>query len=195
MVDSPAYKVPESALGDMQRPVIICDKDDRLIVLYRDIARANGITVVHSLPRAQDPQRLVWTTFDLTTNTLGRFDSPHVDLNRWEQDNVCGIFYEPVDGNGYTAPNTASPIGVLEWDAAAYFNHQPRLQFGLTNGTASFQWNAQLGWDYRLQASSNLVSWSNVVTLAGSTDVLHVSLTNLPAGLSFWRMETREGGF
>ena len=35
-IDSPANKVPESALGDMGRPTIVCDKEDRLIVIYRD---------------------------------------------------------------------------------------------------------------------------------------------------------------
>ena len=82
----------------MGRPTIVCDKDDRLIVIYRDNEGANGLTVVHSLPRALDPQRLVWTQFDLTTDTLAGFDAPNVDLVRWEQDNVLHVYYQPVNG-------------------------------------------------------------------------------------------------
>ncbi|MCU0783935.1 MAG: BNR-4 repeat-containing protein, partial [Verrucomicrobia bacterium] len=75
-IDSPTNKVPETALGDMGRPTIVCDRDDRLIVIYRDNEGASGLTVVHTLPKALDPQRRVWTQFDLTTKNLTGFDAP-----------------------------------------------------------------------------------------------------------------------
>ncbi len=194
-IDPPTYKVPETALGDMGRPTIVCDKDDRLIVIYRDNEGANGLTIVHSLPKARDPERRIWTQFDLTTDNLGRFDAPNLDLNRWEKDNVLHIFYLPVNGQGYTAPNTAAPIGVLEWDAASYFNHVPTLRLAITDDATSITWSAQAGWGYRLQTSSDLLAWDTVDTLAGTNGVLGVTITDLPLTKTFWRLEVQEGGF
>jgi len=195
-LDSPAYKVPETALGDMGRPTILCDRDDRLIVIYRDNEGSNGLTVVHSLPRAQDPARQVWTAFDLTTENLGRFDAPNVDLPRWERDNVLHIFYQPVNGLGYAAPaNTAAPIGVLEWDAAAYFAHRPFLQVsrsGTADATLAF--NAQPGWTYQVQTSTNLSDWDTLATLAGIAGRLQYVHTNgVSASPRFWRLRLHEG--
>jgi hypothetical protein len=196
-IDSPTNKVPETALGDMGRPTILCDNDDRLIVIYRDNEGSNGLTVVHSLPRAQDPERRVWTAFDLTTDNLGRFDAPNVDLPRWQRDNVLHIFYQPVNSQGYTAPaNTAAPIGVLEWDAAAYFRHRPALKVALVNTglAAQFSCTSQPGWGYRLWSSPNLEDWSLSATLPGTGDTLRA--TNVVTGAQqFWRLEVKEGGF
>jgi hypothetical protein len=194
-IDSPSYKVPESALGDMGRPTIVSDKDDRLIVIYRDNEGTPGLTVVHSLPKAQDPQRLVWTKFDLTTEPLGRFDAPHVDLNRWEQDNMLHIFHQPVNGQGYSAPNTASPVSVLEWDVAAYFSHRPDLRLAMTNNAAALTWPAQPGWSYRLQTGSDLLTWSNVCTVPGTNGTLSVGIRDLPTDTTYWRLEIREGAY
>ena len=106
-------------------PVVVCDKQNRIIVLYRDNFGSNGLTIVSSLPYAVDPQRTNWTTFDLTTDNLGNYE-PVIDLARWQRDNVLDIVYQASDGEGYTAPaNNASPIGVLEWNDAAYFNYHP----------------------------------------------------------------------
>src|SRR5450759_4694854 len=94
---------------------------------------SNGLTIAHSLPRAADTNRLLWTTFDLTTANLGNYE-PVIDNERWVRDNVMDILYQPSSGLGYTPPaNTASQIGVLEWDAATYFAHQPAEQLTFAN--------------------------------------------------------------
>jgi hypothetical protein len=196
-IDSPTNKVSEAALGSskMGRPTIVCDKDDRLIVIYSDNEGSAGLTVVHTLPKALDPQRLVWTQFDLTTNNLIGFDAPNVDLVRWDQDNILHVFYKYKEGQGFTSTNNADSIGVLEWDAAAYFNPRPELSIALTNGSARLTWPAQPGWGYRLQSSTNLLNWTTVTTLDGMPWSLE-AVVPLPAATSvFWRVAIREGGF
>ena len=106
----------------------------------------------------------------------------------------CTSSTEPVNGQGYAAPNTASPVGVLEWDAAAYFQHQPDLRLTLTNQTASLTWPSQPGWGYRLEVSSDLVNWTEERTMAGTNGMLNVTLTNVPSACTFWRLKFREGG-
>ena len=92
-----------------------------------------------------------------------------MDLPRWERDNVLHVFYQPVNGQGYTAPaNNAAPVGVLEWDAAAYFAHRPRLHLAGQYPThVVLAWNSQPGWTYRLQTSTNLTTWHDLTTRRG----------------------------
>ena len=197
-MDSPTNKVPESALGDMGRPTIVCDRQDRLIVIYRDNEGGNGLTVVHSLPRALDPDRLKWTAFELTKENLGRYDTPVADFERWNLDNLLHVIYQPSSGQGYTPPaNTAAQIGVLEWNAAAYFAHRPTLRLALVNGTnAVLRFNAQPGWGYRVQTSVDLRAWETLATLPGVAWALEYTHTN-SAGVTsrFWRVQCQEGGF
>ncbi|MBC8095509.1 MAG: BNR-4 repeat-containing protein [Akkermansiaceae bacterium] len=195
--DPVGTKYSESFVRHLGRPAVVCDAAGRIIVLYRDNAGSNGLTIAHSLPFAMDPDRLVWTTVDLTTANLGNYE-PVIDLARWERDNHLQILYQPSSGLGYTPPaNTASEIGVLEWKAAAYFNHRPALQVSLTNSNQNVRlsWASQVGWDYRVQASSDLVGWNSLATIPGSGATLQYLPGNVPASQQFWRLEIREGGF
>ena len=198
-IDSPAIKVPETALaGTMGRPTILGDREDRLIVIYRHNEGPNGLTVSHTPPRAQDPERRRWTSFALTTENLGKLDAPNVDLPRWERDNVLHVFYQPVNGQGYTAPaNNAAPVGVLEWDAAAYFAHRPRLHLAGQYPThVVLAWNSQPGWTYRLQTSTNLTTWHDLTTREGAAWQMQFIHTNGgDASPRFWRIQCREGAF
>ena len=190
-------KYSETFVRNLGRPVVVCDPAGRLIVLYRDNAGSNGLTIAHSLPYALDPQRTNWTTIDLTTANLGNYE-PVIDESRWELDNHLHIVYQPSAGEGYTPPaNTAAQIGVLEWNAAAYFAHRPTLQLSFVNTTnASLNFNAQLGWGYRVQTSTNLANWSTLATLAGVSGHLQYTHTNgIGPSQRYWRIETREGGF
>jgi hypothetical protein len=190
----------DADVRDLGRPVIVCDKQNRLIVLYRDNFGSNGLTVVYSLPYALDPQRTNWTTLDLTTDNLGVYE-PVIDLARWQLDNVLEILYQPSLGENYTPPaNTASQIGVLEWDEAAYFNHRPAVQFALTNGSpnVTFSWNSQPGWGYQVQWSTNLTGWNVAATLngvAGIQPLQYTETNGVTSRQKFWRLELKEGGF
>jgi hypothetical protein len=118
-------------------------------------------------------------------------------------DNVLDIVYQASDGEGYTAPtNNASPIGVLEWNAAAWFNYHPALQFALTNSSqdVALSWNSQPGWGYQVQWSTNLISanWNVAATLNGITGFLplqYVQTNGVSGSQRFWRLQVKEGGF
>jgi len=185
---------------DLGRPVVVTDKQDRIIVLYRDNAGNNGLTIVASLPRSMDPDRLQWTTFDLTAANLGNYE-PVIDLARWPRDNVMDILYQPSSGLGYTPPaNNASPIGVLEWNAAAWFNHAPVLQAALTNlnHDVVLSWNSQPGWGYQVQWSTNLLNWNLAATLNDTNGLLsssYIQINGAAGSQRFWRLQTKEGGF
>ena len=192
----------DAVVRDLGRPVVVCDKQNRIIVLYRDNFGSNGLTVVSSLPYAMDPQRANWTTLELTTDNLGNYE-PVIDLARWKMDNVLDIVYQASSGEGYTPPaNDASPIGVLEWNAAAWFNHHPALQLALTNSNQDvlLSWNSQPGWGYQVQWSANLAgtNW-NIATqlngIGGFSSLQYIHTNGAVGPQRFWRLQTKEGGF
>ena len=188
----------DSVVRDLGRPVVVCDRQNRLIVLYRDNTANNGLKVAYTPPYALDPQRTNWTTVTLTTDNLGNYE-PVIDLARWQRDNVLDILYQASNGEGYTAPvNTASLIGVLEWDAATYFNHHPALQVAPANAGSNVMltWNSQPGWGYQVQWSTNLTDWYTLATLNGISDFSsQYHCTNSTGTYLFWRLATQPGGF
>lgn len=187
----------DAAVRDLGRPVVVCDRDNRIIVAYRDNFGSNGLTVAHTLPKAVDPGRTLWTTVDLTTDNLGNYE-PVIDLARWQRDGLLSFLYQPSSGRGYSPPaNTAAEMAVLEWDAAAYFNHRPAVSLRLIHAgvNASLVFRSQLGWGYRVQSSSDLAAWTNLATLSGTGGYLQYIRTNSIASRQFFRIETREGGF
>jgi hypothetical protein len=171
-----------------------------VIVLYRDNFGRNGLTVAYTLPYSVDPQRTNWTTLDLTLDNLGNYE-PVIDLSRWQRDNVLDIVYQASSGEGYTPPaNTASAIGVMEWNAAAYFDHHPPLQFASTNSNHDvvLAWNSLPGWSYQVQWSTNLNSWNVAVSLNGIAGLLPLQYTQTNDAVDpqrFWRLQVKEGGF
>lgn len=195
--DAPSVKKPESEVRDLGRPVIVCDRDDRLIVLYRDNFGSNGLTIAHTLPKARDPERRSWTTFDLTTANLGVYE-PVIDAERWARDNVLHVLYQPAQGLGYTPPaNTAAEIGVLEWDTAAWFAHRPELLVSFVHGgrDAAFSFETRPGWSYRLEHSADLAAWGVASQFTGAGSLALVIQTNIVAGpRRFWRVAFSEGG-
>lgn len=196
--DPPGVKYSEAFVRDLGRPVVVSDRAGRIIVLYRDNFLSNGLTIAHSLPYADDPQRLLWTTVDLTLENAGSYE-PVIDHERWERDNVLHILYQPTAGQGYTPPaNTASPIGVLEWNAAAYFAHRPSLELAFANEhrDAVLSFLSQKGWNYRLWTSLDLADWQEVTLAAGNGALLEIPHPD--GGLDqqrYWRLQIQEGAF
>jgi hypothetical protein len=116
-IDDPATKTLDLNASKMTRPIVLTDADDRIIVVYND-NRFDGITVVFSLPLAQDPDRLHWTRMNLTTENLGNWEATY-DEARWKRDGVLQMLYQqlPGMGNDFSAQNDSTPVSLLEWNA------------------------------------------------------------------------------
>jgi len=198
--DPPGTLEEDAAVRDLGRPVVVCDRQNRLLVLERDNSGSNGLTIIASRPYALDPARTNWTAFTLTTDNLGNYE-PVIDLARWQRDNVLDIVYQASSGEGYTPnANDASPMGVLEWNESVWANPTPALQLALTNSSRDvvLSWNAQPGWGYQAQWSTNLINWNVAATFNGITayQAIQYIQTNGAAGpLSFWRLQLQPGGF
>lgn len=213
-LDPTTTRYSETYVRDLGRPIVVDDDADRVIVVYRDNddlkddrlatdpdgaqSADNGLTVVHSLPLAADPDRLVWIQFDLTRDNLGNYE-PIIDNELWDRDRQLHFLYQPATGLGYTAPaNTASRISVLEWDTVRYFAHEPQPAVSVTadGGSITITTASEPSWGYRLWTSANLADWEQVSAFTGTGAPLTFSRP-LAAGEAkrFWRLEYREGGF
>jgi hypothetical protein len=191
-------KYNESAVRNLGRPIVVTDDRDRIIVAYRDDAENNGLTIVHSLPKADDPDRRVWIQLDLTTGNLGNYE-PIIDNELWDAKRQLHFLYQPSGGEGYVAPaNLASRISVLEWDAAAYFSQpsQPTLAFAPNGSDTVLKSPSEPSWSYRLWATTDFVNWQMVDTQVGTGAPLTFTHANGAVGPKrFWRIESAEGGF
>ncbi|MCW1921089.1 BNR-4 repeat-containing protein [Luteolibacter arcticus] len=188
----------ETAVRDLGRPIVVNDDEDRIIVAYRDDSGDNGITIVHSLPKAQDPDRQVWIEFDLTRENLGNFE-PIIDNELWDRDRQLHFLYQASEGEGYTPPaNSADRMSVLEWDAATYFAHkpQPRVSFSSDRTEVSIAFMSEPSWTYRLWSSTDLDDWAFVETRDGTGEPLVFTWPAVEGETKrFWRVEFVEGGF
>jgi predicted secreted protein len=212
LTDPTGTRYAENHVRDLGRPIVVNDDDDRVIISYRDnqadnisaVDRSltngvsNGLTIVHSLPKAKDPHRLVWIQFDLTTENLGNYE-PIIDNELWDRERQLHFLHQPAEGQGYTAPaNLASRFSVLEWDAASYFSHnpQPSVAFSADHSQITITCPSQPSWGYRLWTSDNLETWQVVETRTGTGEPLVITqAANSGEIRRFWRVEYKEGGF
>jgi hypothetical protein len=196
--DPAGTRYSESAVRHLGRPIVVTDDEDRIIVAYRDNAENNGITIVHSLPKADDPERLVWIQFDLTTENIGSYE-PTIDHELWDSKRQLHFLYQASEGLGHIAPaNLASRISVLEWDAAAYFARpsQPGLAFAPNGTDALLAIPSEPSYAYRLWSTTDFIDWQIVGTQAGTGAPLTFTHDDGAVGPKrFWRFETAEGGF
>jgi len=197
-IDPITTRYPEASVRNMGRPIVVTDDSDRIIVAYRDNQDTNGMTIVHSLPKAEDPDRLVWIQFELTTDNLGNYE-PTIDNELWDRERQLHFLYQSADGQGYTSSaNSASRISVLEWDAATYFKNRPQaaLAFSPDRTQIHIKCPSEPSWSYRLWTSSDLLNWSEVETRVGTGEPLDFLREVSPAeSKRFWRIESSEGGF
>jgi len=185
---------------DLGRPVMVCDAQGRLLMLYRDNHASGGLTVAYSETPADDSTRTVWNTIDLTGDNLGGYE-PTIDFQRWQRDNILDVVYQPSDyvaynGLTYSAPaNTASQIGVLEWNEAAYFA-TPTLNMAPSGQNEVLSYKSILGSSYRLWTSTDLVNWTAINTSVGDGTVQSYTHTGGAVGAKrFWRLQVAEGTF
>lgn len=212
ITDPTTTRYAENHVRDLGRPTVVRDDADRIIVAYRDnqasnlssvdnslnVGVSNGITIVHSLPRSEDPDRLLWISFDLTSENLGNYETM-IDNELWDQKRQLHFLYQPSGGQGYTAPaNTASRISVLEWDAADYFKHSPQPSIATVNNGAGVRisWRSEPSYAYRLFTSTDLIDWTVVETRTGTGapfEYIHTFAPGEPK--RFWRLDRAEGSF
>jgi hypothetical protein len=202
--DPVGTKYPEASVRDLGRPIVVTDHEDRIIVVYRDNEGNNGLTLVHSLPRALDPERRTWMQFDLSTADLGNYESVY-DPRRWKRDGVLQLIYQASQGFGFTPnANTATPIGVITFNAARYFSEPARLTLvPAANGRDMVvAWDSKPSYGYRLYSGTDLAlpnsdpSWTLEGTYQGNGAVLQRVVVDGRLGpRRYWRLETREGGY
>lgn len=210
--DPTNVRYAENHVRDLGRPVVVNDDDDRIIVSYRDnqtsnltnadnslnTGTKNGLTIVHSLPKSVDPDRLVWIQFDLTDDNLGNYE-PIIDNELWDRDRQLHFLYQAAEGQGYVAPaNLASRFSVLEWDTASYFAHNPQasVHFSSDGSQITITCPSQPSWSYRLWTSDNLDDWTMVETRSGTgAPLVFTQAANSAGTKRFWRVEYCEGGF
>lgn len=134
--------VPESQLGTfrMSRPIVMVDDQNRVFVVYSDYQRGQGVTVAYSEKSTRDN----WQTIDLATNDNMRLWEPKFDLNRWQNDGVLSMLYQPA-GNGIGS----NAVSILEWDARAFFaDKEPSADFdgdGDVDGADFLAWQRGVG--------------------------------------------------
>ena len=210
--DPTNVRYAENHVRDLGRPTVVRDDADRIIVAYRDnqasnlisadnslsVGVSNGITIVHSLPRAEDPDRLLWISFDLSAENLGNYETM-IDNELWDQKRQLHFLYQASGGQGYTAPaNTASRISVLEWDAADYFLHSPQPGIEMVNAGAGvlIHWRSEPSFSYRLMTTTDLINWTELETRIGTGATFEYTHTSVPGEPKrFWRLDRAEGGF
>lgn len=184
--------IPGNEVRDLARPVVVCDPRGRIIVAYRDNADGNGLTIVHSQPLADDPDRRLWTQFELDAANLGSYE-PTIDWERWNLSGALHFFYQPCDGYGFiSANNLASRVSVLEWGAASYFGKtpQPTLEFIPSTTDVRITCPSEPSWSYKLWSSTGLDHWSTVATLPGTGAPLQFIHPGGAAGPKrFWKIE------
>jgi hypothetical protein len=102
-------KQTDATVRDLGRPLVLVDYDNRTLVVLRFKERGNMVTIAHSQNRRD------WQFIDLTAEPFGQWE-PTCDATLWQRENKLHLLVQPV-GLG----QETSTIGVLEWDAAAYF--------------------------------------------------------------------------
>ncbi len=126
-IDSPSA-MPES-VRDLGRPIVVVDDSNRVIVAMRQNEGSNGLTIAYS----ENPNRNDWKFVDLTTENLGDLE-PTYDINRWNQDRVLSLIYQPSN-----LGQTSAPISVLNWDSKKFFAdlHAPKLTLTVNRQTGA----------------------------------------------------------
>lgn len=119
-----------SFVRDLGRPVVVVDKDNRVIVVtrsedlrqgaYSTASTANNGYVIYWTDDLGSGGPLEWHQVVLDTTNLGSLE-PTYDHALWESQNKLDLFFQPMGISGVSS----STVRVLEWDAEAYFATVP----------------------------------------------------------------------
>jgi hypothetical protein len=96
----------------ISRPLVLADADNRVYIVFRDVERANRV----SLAVSRDPERKAWDILDLTENALGEWE-PTCDTVLWQRKNILHLFVQNVTQKDRDVLDDIPPqmVSVLEW--------------------------------------------------------------------------------
>jgi BNR repeat-containing family member len=108
--NSPELKRPEQEVRDLARPIVVIDKQGRVIVMMSYVEKGHHIMVAYSKDRKN------WKYLTLDTTDMGKWEPPAYDMTLWQRENKLDVLYEPC---GLGKPS--ADMSVLEWDEHAFF--------------------------------------------------------------------------
>jgi BNR repeat-containing family member/PEP-CTERM motif len=127
---------------DLGRPVVLVDKQNRVLVITRSEDTAMGSFSNPSTPNNKivvfyttnlSSGNPTWSTLTLDTANMGAWE-PTYDSALWLSQNKLDLFYEPVGLSG----ETTWTVKVLEWDEQAFFTPVPEPTTTLLFASAAF---------------------------------------------------------
>lgn len=119
------------------RPLIVCDKSNRLLVFYTD----NEIGKVPRIAWCSDPNRAVWNFASLSSDVMNGWEFDH-DPTLWQREGKLHFFYQPNYGNA----TTGKQICVMEFDPGVFFSNLPPVAMSFEWSTNSGAWSGPLNW-------------------------------------------------
>jgi len=119
------------------RPIIVCDKINRLWMVFTDPERGNAPTLAWT----SDPQRQMWHLINLADQNMGSWEAAY-DPTVWNRDGKLDLFYQPING-----ASDGTQISVLEFDPAIFLANQPvpTQTFAWTNVNGG-NWSVAANW-------------------------------------------------
>lgn len=135
------------------RPIIVCDKSNRLWMVFTDPERGS----VPTLAWTSDPQRQTWNLINLTDQNMGTWEASY-DPTVWSRDGKLDLFYQPINGL-----SDGTQISIMEFDPVAFLANQPAppQTFAWTNANSG-KWSVAANWTNSL---SPPVGGSNTLQL------------------------------
>jgi hypothetical protein len=118
-----------SFVRDLGRPIVLVDKQNRVLVVTRSEENGQG-----TLANGSEPGNNIviyfnndlitgnivndadWQSLTLDTANMGNYE-PTYDENMWKTYGILDLFYEPSDLSG----QGATPVSVLEWNEQQFF--------------------------------------------------------------------------
>ena len=117
---------------DLGRPIVLVDKQGRVLVVTRSEDTSmgsyanpatpnNGVVVYYSSDFSSGNP--TWNSVTLDDANLGAWE-PTYDSTLWATQNTLSLLYEPISLSG----ETTSTVKTLDWDEQAFFSQTPSTQ-------------------------------------------------------------------
>ncbi len=158
----------DGTVRDLGRPVVLVDRDDRVIVVmrYRDSTNSSDAVKV-----AYSTDKQNWSYVDLTTEDSGNYE-PMADPVRWSRDGILALFYQIAGVSG------GSMVSTLEWNSLRY-----------TRGMITVDWHGGNGlWATASNWTNNVLTpdgkWTTVsfANHSGTDETVNLGSTGRTVG-------------